>query len=115
MNQAMQESGTAESGKRFDIVALASSAGGIRALAKVLGDLPEHFRVPVLVVQHLDPRHQTVITEVLGRRTSLPVRLARISDQAEAGTVYIAPPDHHLLIGSDGEMTLSHSELVHFV
>lgn len=115
MNQARSQTGTGESRERYAIVAIASSAGGIRALAKVLNGLPTGMPVPVLVVQHLDPRHKTVITAVLGRHTELPVRLARMNDLAEPGTVYIAPPDHHLLIGERGEMTLSHSELVHFV
>ena len=101
--------------ERFDIVAIASSAGGIRALSNVLSGLPKGFPVPVLVVQHLDPRHQTVIADVLGRRTALPVRLASAGDVAVPGTVYMAPPDHHLLVGSGGEVTLSRSELVHFV
>lgn len=116
MSQAVPpQAGGVDSDERFDIVALASSAGGIRALTKVLGGLPANFPVPVLVVQHLDPRHETVITEVLGRRTPLRVQLAGPNDRAEAGTVYVAPPDRHLLVGAGGEMTLTRSELVHFV
>lgn len=99
----------------YAIVAIASSAGGITALGRVLNELPGGFAVPVLVVQHLDPRHETIIAEVLGRRTKLDVRLARDGEQAEPGTVHIAPPDHHLLVGQDGRMTLSSSELVHFL
>jgi two-component system chemotaxis response regulator CheB len=98
----------------FAIVAIASSAGGITALTRVLGGLPNGFPVPVVVVQHLDPRHSTVIADVLGRRTKMPVKLARAGEEAEPGTIYIAPPNHHLLIGADGVLTLSSSELVHF-
>jgi two-component system, chemotaxis family, protein-glutamate methylesterase/glutaminase len=100
---------------RYDIVALATSAGGIRALGVVLGGFPVGFPVPVVVVQHLDPRHETVIAEVLGRRTRLPVRLARHDEPAQAGTVYVAPPNHHLLVGPGGVLTLTSTELVHFV
>jgi two-component system chemotaxis response regulator CheB len=81
----------------------------------VLGDLPVGFPVPVLVVQHLDRRHQTIIAEVLGRRVKLPVRLAREGDLAGPGAIYIAPPDRHLLVSAEGTLTLSSSELVHFV
>jgi two-component system chemotaxis response regulator CheB len=45
----------------------------------------------------------------------MPVRLAREGVKADAGTIYIAPPNHHLLIGANGGLTLSSSELVHFV
>ena len=68
----------------------------------------------MVVVQHLDPRHKTVIADVLGRRAKMPVRLARDGEKAEAGTIYIAPPNRHLL-WRQTELTLSSSELVHFV
>jgi len=99
----------------FGIVAIAASAGGITALGRVLGGLPAGFPVPVVVVQHLDPRHQTIIAEVLGRRAKLPVRLAKEGERAEPGIIYVAPPNHHLLVGAEGTLTLSSSELVHFV
>jgi two-component system chemotaxis response regulator CheB len=66
-------------------------------------------------VQHLDPRHQTVIAEVLGRRAQVPVVLASANQRAEPGTVYVAPPNYHLLVTAGGILTLSSSELVHFV
>jgi two-component system, chemotaxis family, protein-glutamate methylesterase/glutaminase len=55
------------------------------------------------------------IAEVLGRRAKLPVRLASEGERAAAGVIYIAPPDHHPLLGADGTLTLSGSELAHFV
>ncbi|MEU7152514.1 chemotaxis protein CheB [Streptomyces sp. NPDC045456] len=100
---------------RFEVVALASSAGGIKALTTVLGGLGPDLPVPVLVVQHLDPRHRTVIAEVIGRRTALRVKLAEDGERARPGTVCIAPPDRHLLVGPGGTLTLSGSELVHFL
>lgn len=105
----------AEQVDRFDIVGIASSAGGIRALSVVLGGLASGFPVPVLVVQHLDPRHETVLADVLGRRSALPVSLAKDEEYADAGAIYLAPPNRHLLVGASGELTLSSSELVHFV
>jgi two-component system chemotaxis response regulator CheB len=109
------EPGRAVPDAPYDIVAIAASAGGIAALGRVLGGLPGDFPVPVVVVQHLDPRHQTIIADVLGRRAKLPVQLAQEGDRAEAGAIYIAPPNHHLLVGANGTLTLSSSELVHFV
>ncbi|WP_425834680.1 chemotaxis protein CheB [Streptomyces fractus] len=99
----------------FSVVALAASAGGIHALVTVLGGLGADLPVPVLVVQHLDPRHRTVLAEILDRRTGLDVKLAEEGESAVPGTVYIAPPDRHLLVGQDGTLALSQSELVHFL
>ncbi len=112
---SVQEPGPAHSGEPYEIVAIASSAGGITALSHVLAGLPPELPVPVLIVQHLDPRHETVIAEVLGRRAKMQVTLAAEGTRAEAGRVYIAPPDRHLLIGADQTLTLSSSPLVHFV
>jgi two-component system chemotaxis response regulator CheB len=98
----------------FEIVAMASSAGGLSALSQVLSELPASF-VPVVVVQHLDPRHRSLMAEILGRRTAMRVREAKEGDVLEAGTAYIAPPDRHLLVHSDGSLSLTQTELVHFV
>jgi two-component system, chemotaxis family, protein-glutamate methylesterase/glutaminase len=99
----------------YGIVAIAASAGGITALSRVLSGLPERFPVPVVIVQHLDPRHKTIIAEVLGRRAQMPVRLPEQGERAVPGTIYVAPPNRHLLVEADGALMLSSSELVHFL
>ena len=99
----------------FDIVALACSAGGLTALGKILSDLPADFPVPVIILQHLDPRHRSLMAEILGRRTALAVKEARDGDRAEPCTVYVAPPNRHLLVNPDKTFSLTQTELVHFV
>jgi two-component system chemotaxis response regulator CheB len=99
----------------YDIVALAASAGGLTALGRVLAALPEDFPATIVVVQHLDPRHHSLMAEILSRRTGLQVREAQEGDRLHPHTVYIAPPDYHLLVNPDGTLSLSHSELVHFL
>jgi two-component system chemotaxis response regulator CheB len=101
--------------RAYDVVAVASSAGGITALGLVLAALPADFAAPVLVVQHLDPRHETVIADILQRHSRLTVKLAEDGDRITDGVAYVAPPDRHLLVGDGGILALSHSELVHFV
>ena len=102
-------------GAQFDVVALASSAGGIAAISHILESLPAGFPAAIVVVQHLDPRHRSLMAEILRRRTSLEVVQAAEGDRIRPGTVHIAPPDRHLLVNRDGSLSLSHSELVHFV
>jgi two-component system chemotaxis response regulator CheB len=104
-----------DAGAAFEIVALAASAGGLAALSKVLSALPADFPAGVVVVQHLDPRHRSLMAEIINRRTSLPVKQAAEGDQLTPGHVYIAPPDHHLLVNSDSSFSLTRTELVHFV
>jgi two-component system, chemotaxis family, protein-glutamate methylesterase/glutaminase len=97
------------------VVAVAASAGGITALSEVLGALPADFPVPVLVVQHLAQHRASIIAEVLDHRTVLPVKLAQQGERIVPGIVYVAPPDHHLLITEDGRVQLDVGEPVHFV
>lgn len=99
----------------FDVVAIASSAGGLAALTSTLSTLPADFPAAVLVVQHLDPRHRSLMAEILSRRTALAVVQAVGGEPIEAGTVYVAPPDHHLLANADRTLELAQTELVHFV
>jgi two-component system chemotaxis response regulator CheB len=101
--------------KPFDLVAFGASAGGIKALISVLGDLPAEFPVPVLVVQHLDPKHDTIIAVILGRRSELAAKLAEPGDVVQSGVVYFAPPDRHLRVSARGVLALSEDPQVNFV
>jgi two-component system chemotaxis response regulator CheB len=99
----------------FDVVAMAASAGGLNALSHVLAQLPADFPAAILVVQHLDPRHRSLMADILSRRTRLHVKQAVEGDHVQPGTVLIAPPNRHLLVNPDGTVSLSQSKLVHFV
>jgi two-component system chemotaxis response regulator CheB len=99
----------------FEVVALAASAGGLNALSDVLAALPSDFRAAIVLVQHLAPHHKSLMAEILGRRTSLIVRQAADRDRISPGGVWVAPPAHHLLINGDGTLSLTRTELVHFV
>ena len=98
----------------FEIVALAASAGGLKALTEVLAGLPAAFPAALVVVQHLDPRHRSLMADILGRRTKLAVRQAADNDRAQPGNVLIAPPDRHLLVNPDGSVSLTRTDRVHF-
>jgi two-component system, chemotaxis family, protein-glutamate methylesterase/glutaminase len=99
----------------FKVVALAASAGGLSALSEVLAALPSDFPAPIVLVQHLDPKHRSMMAEILGRRTKLQVRQAAEGDRIAPGGVWVAPPAHHLLVNGDGTLSLTRTELVHFV
>jgi two-component system chemotaxis response regulator CheB len=99
----------------FDLVAIASSAGGLRALTEVLSGLTADFPASITVVQHLDPRHRSLMADILNRQSRLPIKQAEEGDRVQPGSVFIAPPDRHLLVNVDGTLSLSRTELVHFV
>ena len=109
------ESGRTPDESSYGIVAMAASAGGVQALRIVLCDLPSHFPVPIVVVQHLDPHHRSLLPEILARACHMRVKQAEEGETLSPRVAYIAPPDQHLLVNGDGTLSLSHSELVHFV
>ncbi len=102
-------------GAAYDVVAVTASAGGLTALSQVLSALPADFPAAIVIVQHLDPRHRSLMAEILSRRTPLEVKEAETGIQLTPGAIYIAPPNYHLLVDPDGKLSLSQSELVHFV
>jgi two-component system chemotaxis response regulator CheB len=116
VSQAEEVSTSAgEAQPQYDIIAFAASAGGLNALSHVLSQLPADFPTPIVIVHHLDPRHRSLIAEILSRRTKLRVQEAHEGDHLRAHTVFVAPPDYHLLVNPDATLSLSHSELVHFL
>jgi two-component system chemotaxis response regulator CheB len=99
----------------FDVVAIAASAGGLSALGRVLAGLPGDFAAAIVIVQHLDPRHRSLMADILSRKTRLAVKQAQEGDELRPGLVYVAPPNRHLLVTPDRSLTLTDTELVNFL
>ncbi len=88
--------------KRFPIVGIGASAGGLEALLVFLRNMPGDARMAFVVIQHLDPTHKGMLAELLQRATLLPV--VQVTDRMaiEPGHVYVTPPnkDMSLLHGT---------------
>lgn len=97
------------------IVVVGASAGGLKALQCLLEGLPATFPVPVVIVQHLDRHHRSLLAEILARHTAMPVEEATDGARLHASTVTIAVPDRHLLVDPAGVLRLTRTELVRFV
>jgi len=97
------------------VIGIATSAGGLSALSQLLSALPPTLDAAILIVQHLDPARPSHLADILGRRTTLPVKQAASEDRLHAGAVFIAPPGSHILVDPEGTISLSHRPPVHFV
>ncbi|MDP9799426.1 two-component system chemotaxis response regulator CheB [Catenuloplanes nepalensis] len=89
-----------------DLVVLGASAGGVEALRDVISGLPADLPAAVLAVLHMPARGDTVLAAILDRCGPLPARPARHGEALLPGQVYVAVPDHHLLV-RDGCVQLS--------
>ena len=92
--------------QRHDIVAVGASAGGVEALSELAGLLPLGLPAAVLVVLHMPAYGHSVLPEILNRRGVLPAKHAVDGEPVLTGRIYVAPPDHHLLV-QDGKIVLT--------
>lgn len=81
-----------------DIVVIGGSAGGIEALKRICGGLPRNFPAAIFVVIHISPTSRSVMPELLSRAGPLPARHPTNEETITRGTVYVAPPDMHMLL-----------------
>ena len=97
------------------VIAMAASVGGLEALSVILGGLPADFPAAIAIVMHLSPDHKSILAEILDSRSPLEVRQAQTGDRLCHSSVFVAPPNHHLLVAKDGSLELSSSsaEKVH--
>ncbi len=91
---------------RYRLVAVGTSTGGPPALRTVLGDLPDTFPVPVVVVQHISKGFTEGLARWLNETISVRVKLAEAGERLLAGTVYIAPDGVHLQVTGQGKAAL---------
>jgi two-component system, chemotaxis family, protein-glutamate methylesterase/glutaminase len=96
------------------VIAISTSAGGLAALRVLLGDLPASLAAAVLVVQHLLPNRDSHLVEILRWHSSLRICESRPALRLWCGTVYVAPPDFHLLVGIDRRLVLSNLPPLNF-
>ncbi len=83
------------------------SAGGMHALQTILPALPRSFPLPIAIVQHLSPHYDSYLAEYLDRISSISVKEAEDKEPLQRGTVYLAPPNYHLLVEPDQTFSLS--------
>jgi two-component system chemotaxis response regulator CheB len=90
-----------------DIVVIGASAGGVEALKTLAGDLSPDLPATLFVVVHLPARGRTVLPDILNRAGRMPAITANDGAPIEKGRIYVAGPDHHLLIANN-HMHLTH-------
>jgi two-component system CheB/CheR fusion protein len=98
--------------RAFSIVAIGASAGGLDACRIMLDALPPHSGLAVIVVQHLDPTHESMLVELLSGHTSMEVLQATDGVNIEPEHLYVIPPGAYLSV-RDGALRLSQPQERH--
>lgn len=89
-----------------DVIVIGASAGGVKALLQLFSAFPPNLDAAVFVVLHMGRTAEAALAGILGRRTTLHVHNAQDGEPVRAGQVYVARPDHHLLV-KDGFVRLT--------
>lgn len=90
-----------------DLIVIGASAGGVETLSEVVRGLPSSFPASVFVVCHFPPGSRSKLPEILSRSGPLLATHAVDGEPFYPGHIYVAPPDHHLLLGLEGRMRLN--------
>ncbi|MEO6903790.1 MAG: chemotaxis protein CheB [Bacteroidia bacterium] len=97
-----------------NIIAIGGSAGSLEVLLKILPNLKTTLKFAVVIVLHRKKTSDTTLLDLLNSRTDLPVREVEDKDIITAGTIFIAPPDYHLLAESNNTFSLDYSEKINY-
>ena len=88
------------------IVGIGASAGGLEALQKLLTALPANTGFPYIIVQHLSPDYKSLLGEILGKYTEMPVIQADDGMEVKANSVYVIQPGKNMRI-KNGKLELT--------
>lgn len=86
----------------YQIIVIGASLGGTQAVEALLGDLPDGFPLPIVIVLHRGKTSDELLISMLQKSTSLPVSEAEDKEVIVPGRVYLAPAGYHLLIEQNG-------------
>ena len=89
------------------VIVIGASAGGVDALMQLVRDLPPDFPAPIAIVLHVPAESPSMLADILGRRTVLRSKTAVDGEPFRSGTIYVAVPNHHLLVSrSEASLTV---------
>ena len=121
---ASQQEGSAakKTGSELLIAAIGASAGGMEAFTELLHHLPVDTGMAFVLIQHLDPKHHSMLTELLSKKTIMPVKEVTDGMRVEANQVYVIPPnatmsisDHTLRLAPRAEFPGAPMAIDHFM
>ncbi len=96
-------------GKRFPVVGVGASAGGLEAFLSLLRHLPADTGMSFVLVQHMDPKHESMLVELLGKSSSMHVQQIRDGMKVQPDCVFVIPPNTDLILENSTLRLLSRS------
>ncbi len=105
-SEAIDPDQSAKTDAPFPVVGIVASAGGLEAFTELIGHLPTDTGMAFVLIQHLSPDHKSLLSEILGRATAMPVRQVEDRMMVEPNEVYVIPPNTQMTL-IDGMLHLA--------
>ncbi len=99
---------------KYKLVAIGGSAGSLDVVMKMIAQLPATMQATIVVVLHRKNANDSILVDIFSAKTKLPVKEVEDKELLLPGTIYLAPPDYHLLIEDAQNFSLDSSEKVHY-
>lgn len=103
-----------ESSKKYGLIVIGASSGGMQAVMQIVAGLKETFVIPVVIVLHQLKNSKGRLVGILQSKTKIPVVEPLDKEEIRESTIYVAPPDYHLLIGGNRLFGYSYSEAINY-
>ena len=100
--------------RKIEAIVIGASAGGIKALLMLLGKLPKHFQVPIIIVVHMPETRESRLVEVFQHHMAIKVIVAEDKDHIVSERIYFASSGYHLSIELDRSFSVSCEAPIHF-
>ena len=99
---------------RPEVLIIGGSAGSLEVLLKIFPGIRADLAFALVLVLHRKNSSDSMLSDLLGSRTTLPVKETEDKQPMAPGHVYIAPADYHLLFENDRTLSLDYSEKINF-
>ena len=99
---------------KYKLIAIGGSAGSLEVVMKIVLQLPVNLQAAVVLVLHRKNAPDSILANIIAAKTNLNVKEVEDKELLLPGTIYIAPPDYHLLIEDVQSFSLDSSEKVHY-
>ena len=96
------------------VIVIGGSAGSLEVILEITNSLPLFATAIIIIVVHRKIDNDSILEDLIAHKTLYPVKEVEDKDPIIPGTIYIAPPDYHLLIENKDTFSLDSSEKVHF-
>lgn len=100
--------------KKYEVLVIGGSAGSLEVILKILAHLHDPLSFSIVFVLHRKNSYDSSLTDLFASKTEIPVREIEEKESLQPGTIYIAPPDYHLLFEKNRTFSLDASEKVNF-